>query len=90
MYDRSGPKRVRYDKKTAEGLLFPVMNAISVIGERAKNVLEVSDLQWSEALLREAQSQLMAQLLCVAVQLSQEEAMEGVPVETLCGPCSPD
>ena len=43
------------------------MYTILFIGQRAKDILEVRDLEWGEALPSEALSELMAQLFCSSV-----------------------
>ena len=43
------------------------MYTILLVGQRAKDILEVRDLEWGEALPGEALRELMAQLFCSTV-----------------------
>ena len=46
------------------------MYTILLVGERTKDILEVRDLEWGEALPGEALRELMAQLFCSTVSLT--------------------
>ena len=43
------------------------MYTILLVGQRTKDILEVRDLKWGEALPSEALRELMAQLFCSTV-----------------------
>ena len=58
----SHPKRIGKGQKTTQSFFFPILDAILVIGQRTKDILEVSNLQRREALFGEAQGQLVTQL----------------------------